>query len=56
MPITNKKSDILSADPDSAKANGVLRFVTATLTNAADDLLGRNSRSPACRPALFWTP
>ena len=30
MPITNKKSDILSADPDSAKANGVLRFVTAT--------------------------
>jgi hypothetical protein len=40
MPITNKKSDILSADPDSAKANGVLRFVAATLTNAADDLLG----------------
>lgn len=51
MPITKKKSDILSADSDSAKANGVLRFVTATLTNAADDLSGSTFRIaslPSC--------
>lgn len=51
MPIVKKKSDILSADPDIAKANGYARCIAATLTNAADDLSGSTYRIgslPSC--------